>query len=187
MSSSEIINENDYFQDPIYGDTYPMSECILVDNKFKFYFNSLWDWFCDMKKFINPITNLDFNNENIIIFVLKAKETNKDKYKLPETLMEKFLQTPKKYFDMCSNPQYFLKQNNNYNNIYNNNNIVYIHITPEHKKILNERYMRYKARYMELEMKSKLGLILTKEKYEMNRILGKVNYDKFYNKLGLKL
>jgi hypothetical protein len=186
MSSSEIINDNDYFQDPIYGDTYPMSECILVDGKFKFYFNSLWDWFNDMKKFINPMTNLDFSNENIIIFVLKAKEMNKEKVKLPETLMDKFLQTPNKYFDMCSNPHYFLKQwNNNYNfnSLYNNN----VHITPEYKKILEEKYNKNKTRYIELEMKNKLGLILTKEKYEMNRILGKVNYDKFYNKLGLKL
>jgi hypothetical protein len=184
MSSSEIINENEYFQDPIYGDTYPMTECLLVDNKFKFYFKTLWDWFNDIKKFTNPITNLDFSNENIINFVLKAKNENKEKVKLPDLLLEKFLLNPTKYFEMCTNPHYFLKQVNNNNNKYNNYNV---NITAKLKNELEEKYKKYKTRYMELEMKNKLGLILTKEKYEMNRILGKVNYDKYYNKLGLKL
>jgi hypothetical protein len=187
MSSSEVINENEYFQDPIYGDTYPMTECLLVDNKFKFYFKTLWDWFNDIKKFTNPITNLDFSKENIIIFVLKARVENREKVKLLDSLMEKFLQSPNKYFEMCNNPHLFLKPIlNKYNNEYTNHNNN-VNIPPEFQKELEEKYKKYKTRYMELDMKSKLGVILTKEKYEMNRILGKVNYDKFYNKLGLKL
>jgi hypothetical protein len=179
------IDDTEYFQDPIYGDVYPLSECILVEGKFKFYFNSLWEWFIDIKKFTNPITNMDFSNDSIIFFVLKAKEMNKEKPKLQDDLMEDFLKCPKIYFELCLNPNYYLKKKNmvNKSNIINKD----IYISPELQKELETKYNKYKTRYMELDLKSKLGVILTKEKYEMNRIFGKVNYDKFYNKLGLKL
>jgi hypothetical protein len=190
--ASEIDNE--YFQDPIYGDTYPMSECTIVDGKFKFYFKSLWDWFNDIKKFTNPITNMDFNNENIIAFVLKAKDMDLEKTKLSDSLMETFLMKPSDYFNICSNQQQYLlkliKQNSNsptYTSSLKSELYSQLIITDEKKKELKKDYDKFKSRYMELKLKEQLGLILTKEVYEMNFILSKVNYNSYFQKLGLKL
>jgi hypothetical protein len=190
-SANEVVNE--YFQDPIYGETYPMTECTVVDGKFKFYFNSLWDWFNDIKKFTNPITNLDFSKENIIAFVFKARDNNMEKTKLPDSLVELFLSEPENYFNYCLNPNDYLikiikdEQKPVSKNAYKLGNNSKLIIPDEMKKTLEQEYLKYKTRYLELKHKYRIGLIILKEKFEMNFILSKVNYSAYYQKLGLKL